>query len=159
MPIYNIPKGAKFSVHPLQWHEGATREARIIQMFPSWKIESARTNVINKVWGYSYGIDHHYCSARLGCKLFPDYIRLVTYVYDGGIRLREKKLKDFGYYDAAYTSAIDFDRKNNRWIFTLDEKNVIIDLEKATTPRRGAYLFPYYNDGAPHKIETLINKP
>lgn len=157
MPIYTIPKGAKFSVHPLQWHEGTTREARIIQMFPSWKIEGART-IINKVWGYSYGIDHQYCSARLGCKLFPDYIRLVTYVYDQGVRLREKKLKDFDYNDAVFTSAIDFDKKNNQWIFTIDEKIVKVPVN-STTPRQGAFLFPYYNDGAPHKIETLINKP
>jgi len=160
MPIYTIPKEAKFSHHPLQWHTGTTAEVRMVHMFNNWKIDGARTNVINKVWGYSYSIDHHYCSARLGCKLFPDFIRLVTYVYDAGVRLRDKKLKEFGYNDAVFISAIDFVSAGDKsaWLFTVDGKEISQPVSKDTKPKSGAFLFPYYNDGAPHKIETLITK-
>lgn len=150
--IYIIPKGKNNCRHPLSWHNGTVKEARLVTL-TDWHTGGTYT-FISKIWGYAYG-NHHYSSARLGIKLFPDYARLVTYVYDLGVRIKEKKIIDIEY-GSTFVSSIDFE--SHTWVFRVDNKTVLVPA--AARVQAGFYLFPYFGgtETAPKNIITEIQK-
>ena len=134
----------------MQWHNGTTSETRMITLL-DWYTGETFT-FISKLWGYSYGA-HQHNSARLGIKLFPDYVRLVTYVYDSGVRLKEQKIIDLPY-GSAFVSGIDF--KQGSWVFKVDQKETGVKV--TSRPEFGYFLFPYFGGRvtAPKDIKTEI---
>lgn len=135
--IYTIKKGQHSCKHSLSAHSGTVREARIVTVTSSWRHEGIKS--IHKLWGFGYGYQHHINSARLGLKLFADYFRLVTYVYDNGIRLKEKKITDLPY-DTTFASSIDY--SSQAFLFIVDGVEVKVSVSQ--TPKPGFYLFPYF---------------
>lgn len=135
--IYTIKKGQHSCKHPLSSHSGTVNEARIVTVDESWKHDGIKS--IHKLWGFGYGFDHHINSARLGIKLFADYFRLVTYIYDAGIRLREKKIIDYPY-DTTFASSIDY----NQGYFVFNVDGVEAKVSVTQKPKPGFYLFPYF---------------
>lgn len=135
--IYTIKKGQHSCKHTLSAHSGTVREARIVTVDESWRHEGIKS--IHKLWGFGYGYQHQINSARLGLKLFADYFRLVTYIYDAGIRLKEKKIKDYPY-NTTFASSIDF--VSGLLVFNVDGTEVKVSVTQ--TPKAGFYLFPYF---------------
>lgn len=125
----------------------------MVVMDSSWYCPGTKSSTIHKIWGYSYRISPHIHSARLGVKLFADYMRLVTYIYDGGIRLREKKIIDLPY-GSAFASSIDWDM--GFYVFRVDDAEVSQSV--GHIPGAGIYLYPYFGgqETAPHNITTEI---
>lgn len=135
--IYTIKKGQHSCKHPLSSHSGTVNEARIVTVDESWKHDGIKS--IHKLWGFGYDFNHQINSARLGMKIFPDYFRLVTYIYDGGIRIKEKKIAEYPY-GTTFISAIDYEHGVIK--FTVDGNEVKVSV--AQTPKAGFYLFPYF---------------
>lgn len=135
--IYTIKKGQHTCKHTLSAHSGTVREARIVTVDESWRHEGIKS--IHKLWGFGYDFNHHINSARLGMKLFADYFRLVTYVYDGGIRLKEQKIKDYPY-NTTFASSIDY--VQGLLVFSVDGVEAKVSVNQV--PKAGFYLFPYF---------------
>lgn len=153
---YTIKKGQHACNHLLETHAGTTAEKRTVTVHPSWQTGTKQTT-IHKLWGYSYGF-HHDCSARLGLKLLADKFRLMAYVYDGGLRIREceQKIKITELpYGSTFESEIIFDL--NRWIFTVNDKTTVVKTLH-TFAKVGYFLYPYFGgkETAPHDIKTII---
>jgi len=150
--IYTIKKGGHSCSHPMQWHNGTTSETRMITLL-DWYTGETFT-FISKLWGYSYGA-HQHNSARLGIKLFPDYVRLVTYVYANRVRLKEKFICEMEY-GSTFVSGIDY--SEGWWRFMVDDR--MVEVSTVVRPKWGYFLFPYYggSEPAPKNILTTIEK-
>lgn len=153
MAVYIIKKGRHSSGVHIAFHAGTLVESRMVTVTGTWRHEGIKS--IHKLWGFCYGIHHHFNSARLGLKLFDDYIRLMTYVYDAGMRMKEKKIADLPY-DSTFKSTIVY--TDNVFIFSVNDTDV--DVPVSQSPCAGYYLYPYFGgkETPERDVITIIAK-
>ena len=109
---------------------------------------------INKLWGFSEGINNQYNSARIGWSWNNDALRLYGYVYAMGVRhMQEITSVSIG---ADITCSIKL--AGNTYLFTVNGVSISMPRGLSTTQASGYQQYPYFggDETAPHLITILI---
>jgi hypothetical protein len=116
--------------------------------------DSTNQTDINKLWGFSEGLDNQYNSARIGWAWVDNQLRLYTYVYNDGVRSFQQISAIPINADVMCNIAIS----GNEYIFTVDKTVIRM---KRTAPGDiavGLQQYPYFggDEPAPHDISILL---
>ena len=119
----------------------------------SYKLSDEDQEDINKLFGYSLGINHHKDSARFGWFYQDGTIHLHAYVYDNGVR-KSKLIKNLDLNTEYILTLVD---EVENWLFSVDDSwSVIAEtrISKSSNFKIGYKLWPYFggNNTAPHDI-------
>lgn len=109
---------------------------------------------INKLWGFSEGINNQYNSARIGWSWNNDALRLYAYVYASGVR----------HYQEITSVAIGSDIScsiklaGNTYLFTVNSVSISLPRGSSTSQASGYQQYPYFggDETAPHLISIMI---
>ena len=109
---------------------------------------------INKLWGFSEGINNQYNSARIGWSWNNDALRLYGYVYASGVR----------HYQEITSVAIGSDIScsiklaDNTYLFTVNSVSISLPRGSSTSQASGYQQYPYFggDETAPHLISIMI---
>ncbi|HKB45514.1 MAG TPA: hypothetical protein VKC90_14035 [Chitinophagaceae bacterium] len=109
---------------------------------------------VNKLWGFSEGIDNQYNSARIGWSWNNDTLRLYAYVHVNGVMQFQEITP------VALDTDINCSIKvsGNSYIFTVNSNTVTMPRGLSTTQASGYQQYPYFggDETAPHLITILI---
>jgi hypothetical protein len=109
---------------------------------------------INKLWGFTEGINNQYNSARIGWSWNNDALRLYGYVYANGIR-----------YSQEITSVVigsditcSIKLAGSTYLFTVNGVSISLPRGPSTSQASGYQQYPYFggDEVAPHLITILI---
>ena len=109
---------------------------------------------INKLWGFSEGINNQYNSARIGWSWNNNALRLYGYVYAKGVRhMQEITSVSIG---ADITCSIKL--AGNTYLFTVNGVSISLPRGLSATQASGYQQYPYFggNETAPHLITIMI---
>lgn len=111
---------------------------------------------INKLYGFTEGMDPHINSARIGWGFSDGKLRLYAYAYNNKQRL-SREISAVNINDTI-TCAIKLD--GFKYIFSVNDKQVELSRHQAGTTASGYQLFPYFggDEVAPHLIRILISE-
>lgn len=109
---------------------------------------------INKLWGFSEGINNQYNSARIGWSWNQDALRLYGYVYANGVR----------HYQEITTVAIGTDitcsikLAGNTYLFTVNGVSISLPRGPSTSQASGYQQYPYFggDETASHLITIMM---
>jgi hypothetical protein len=116
---------------------------------------------VNKLWGFSEGLNNQYNSARIGWRWLNDQLELFAYVYVNGTLLRDPVS-----YDPPFIKTVAIGSEINcsiavsgsNYIFTVD--GIIVKTSRGTSVSKfnGYQQYPYFggNLTAPHLINIYI---
>jgi hypothetical protein len=116
---------------------------------------------VNKLWGFSEGLNNQYNSARIGWRWLNDQLELFAYVYVKGTLLR-----DPASYDPPFIKAVPIGKEiscsiavsGGNYVFTVD--SVVVKTPRGTTAGNysGYQQYPYFGGTltAPHLINIYI---
>lgn len=110
---------------------------------------------INKLFGFSEGMDPHKNSARIGWSFNKDSLRLYGYVYNNAVLATQEittcKIGDI------ISCSIKTDKKN--YTFIVDDKSVTLERGVTSELAEGYQLYPYFggDETAPHNISIFIS--
>jgi hypothetical protein len=109
---------------------------------------------INKLWGFSEGIDNQLNSARIGWAWYQNALRLYGYVYKNGVRSWQE------------ITAVDIDTdiscsialSPTQYIFQVNKTTITMERGPATPIATGLQQFPYFggDETAPQVITILL---
>ena len=109
---------------------------------------------INKLWGFSEGINNQYNSARIGWSWNNEALRLYAYAYKNGIREYQEITP------VAIGADINCSIKvsGNSYVFTVNSSTVTLPRGPSATQASGYQQYPYFggDETAPHLITILI---
>lgn len=174
MATYTIKKGRHYSTNWLGlffrflfgWHFGS--EQRVVVRFSKSCLHGnddpldAKDELKDrhKVFGLSSSFfSHHESSARFAWVEHNGYIRLYTYVYSGGRKLKDKGIMTIPV-ERDYVLVLQ--RATHVWWFTLETIEGTIIASKSvlvkgkTGPHIYRKLYPYYGGDHPAKVDTKI---
>jgi len=109
---------------------------------------------INKLWGFTEGINNQYNSARIGWSWNNDTLRLYGYVYANGVRhYQEITTVTIG---ADITCSIKL--AGDTYLFTVNGVSVSLPRGPSATQASGYQQYPYFggDETAPHLITIMI---
>jgi hypothetical protein len=111
---------------------------------------------INKLWGFSEGINNQYNSARIGWSWNNDALRLYGYVYANGVRHYQEITSVIIGTDITCSIKL----AGNTYLFTVNGVSVSLPRGPSTTQASGYQQYPYFggDETAPHLI-TIMIKP
>jgi hypothetical protein len=109
---------------------------------------------INKLWGFTEGINNQYNSARIGWSWNQDALRLYGYVYTNGIR----------HYQEITTVLIGTDitcsikLAGNTYLFTVNGVSISLPRGPSSLQASGYQQYPYFggDETAPHLVTIMI---
>ena len=110
---------------------------------------------INKLYGFSEGMDPHKNSARIGWSYNNDSLRLYAYVYNNYVLATQQittcKIGE------VFNCSIKVDKKN--YTFFVGDKSVTLERAVVTEVAEGYQLYPYFggDETAPHNINIFIS--
>jgi len=116
---------------------------------------------VNKLWGFSEGIDNQYNSARIGWRWLNGELQLFAYVHINGTLLRDPVS-----YDPPFIKSVQIGSEiicsiaisGNKYIFTVD--GVVVQTPRGATGTKysGYQQYPYFGGTltAPHLINIYI---
>jgi hypothetical protein len=112
---------------------------------------------INKLFGFSDNdADHHNYSARFGWRWDNNALRLFGYVYNNKVISKSEimVIKIGTLYQCSIRVTAD------KYLFTVDEKTVLIPRSSTTITGSGYKLYPYFggDETAPHDIHIWIKE-
>ncbi|MBC7867414.1 MAG: hypothetical protein H7X88_07760 [Gloeobacteraceae cyanobacterium ES-bin-316] len=113
-------------------------------------IDPANQLDINKLIGFSEGSNNHINSARLGWSWNEGALRLYGYVYANGVRIsREIAVVDIG-----TTIRVGIRISGKEYIFSVNEKKLVLPRGLETESVSGYWQFPYFggDEVAPHDM-------
>lgn len=154
---YIIQKGAHYSdQNPLK--PITTAEMKFMVKFDSSAIYQTilpeNQYAINKLWGFSEGIDNHYNSARIGWSWTDNALRLYGYVYvHGELHFQEITSATIG-----TEIACSIKPEGNRYLLAANGIVVSLPRGPSSLEASGYQQYPYFggNEVAPHAITILI---
>jgi len=117
-------------------------------------VNAANQKDINKLYGFSEGIDNHVNSARIGWAWYKDALRLYAYTYCNGTRdFKEITTVDIG---AGVMCGIKV--SGSEYIFSVDKMIVTMPRAVQSTVASGYQLYPYFggDETAPARIQVQI---
>jgi len=109
---------------------------------------------INKLWGFTEGINNQYNSARIGWSWNNNALRLYGYVYANGVR----------HYQEITSIAIGSDitcsikLADNTYVFTVNGISISLPRGPSSSQVSGYQQYPYFggDETAPHLITIMI---
>jgi hypothetical protein len=120
-------------------------------------IEEKNQSDINKLFGFSdNNAAHHEYSARFGWRWSDNALRLFAYIYNNSVM----SFKEIGIVKIGTENICSIKVDSNKYIFSLNKKEVIVPRESTTTFGEGYKLFPYFggDELAPHDISIWIEE-
>lgn len=109
---------------------------------------------INKLWGFSEGMDNHYNSARIGWSWTSDALRLYGYVYvNGELHYQEITSVLIGEEIACTIKLVE-----NTYLFTVNGVTASLPRGLSSAQANGYQQYPYFGgiEVAPHVITIQI---
>ena len=126
-----------------------------------YSISTADSTDINKLYGFSEGIDNHQNSARIGWRYMNSRLELFAYVYVNGTLLRDATT-----YDPPFIKTVEIGNEINcsiavsgaYYIFIVDGVEVRTARGRTTSTYSGYQQYPYFggNAVAPHLMNFYI---
>lgn len=119
--------------------------------------EEKNQSDINKLFGFSdNNAAHHEYSARFGWRWSDNALRLFAYIYNNSVM----SFKEIGIVKIGSENICSIKVDSNKYIFSLNKKEVIMPRESTTTVGEGYKLFPYFggDELAPHDISIWIEE-
>ena len=109
---------------------------------------------INKLWGFSEGINNQYNSARIGWSWNNDALRLYGYVYSKGVR----HMQEITSVAIGTDIACSIKLAGNTYLFSVNGVSISLPRGLSTTQASGYQQYPYFggNETAPHLITIMI---
>lgn len=109
---------------------------------------------INKLYGFSEGLNNQYNSARIGWNWYNNKLNLYAYVYKKGVR-SFKKITSVAI-GAEHTCSIKVSGTN--YIFTVNGVSITLSRANKTSTASGFRQYPYFggDETAPHEITIRI---
>jgi hypothetical protein len=109
---------------------------------------------INKLWGFSEGIDNHVNSARIGWSWTDNALRLYGYVYVHGI-LHSQEITSVA---VGAEISCSIKPQEDRYLFSINASTVSLPRGPSGAQAIGYQQYPYFggNEVAPHVITILI---
>ena len=95
---------------------------------------------INKLYGFSEGIDNHFNSARFGWGWSKNALHLYAYVYAEG----ERKYKEISTVAIGAAIACSITIKGGQYLFSADGKNVELGRGLKDESVKGYWQYPYF---------------
>lgn len=110
---------------------------------------------INKLFGFTEGLDPHKNSARIGWSYNNDSLRFYGYVYNNSV-LATQEITTCAI-GKVFNCSIKIDKKN--YIFSVGEKSITLERGVSTDLAEGYQLYPYFggDETAPHTINIFIS--
>ena len=140
------------------WKSVTTSEMKFMVKFDSSAIYKTvlpeNQYAVNKLWGFSEGIDNHYNSARVGWSWNMDSLRLYGYVYvNGELHYQEITSVNIGEEIACSIKLVE-----NTYLFMVDDIVVSLPRGLSGSQANGYQQYPYFggNEVAPHLITIRI---
>lgn len=157
---YFIPKNWHYSLH-LPWRVDTKKIFRFKVTFDLnclYDLNSIDNLDINKLYGFSFGNNHHKNSIRIGwnCQEKNDKISLFAYWYQNGDR-NSIKLLDVDIFQEIQITMINLPSSNKCQIVI--GKNIFsIPFNYKDIERKGWRLFPYFggNQKTPHAMNIYL---
>jgi len=109
---------------------------------------------INKLWGFTEGINNQYNSARIGWSWNKNALRLYGYVHANGVRhYQEITSVTIG---SDITCSIKL--ADNTYLFTVNGISISLPRGPSSTQASGYQQYPYFggDETAPHLITIMI---
>ncbi len=108
---------------------------------------------INKLYGFSEGIDPHVNSARIGWSYNNNKLRLYAYIYNNG----ERRSQELSVVNIGSIISCSIKADTN-YIFKVNNITKTLPRFLQTTVVAGYQLFPYFGGGetAPHPVKIYI---
>ncbi len=109
---------------------------------------------INKLYGFSEGIDNHLNSARIGWSWNKNALRLYAYVYADGIR----NFKEISTVAIGAVICITISISEKEYIFSVGGKKLSLPRALDETTVSGYWQYPYFggDETAPHNTYIYI---
>lgn len=109
---------------------------------------------INKLWGFTEGINNQYNSARIGWSWNNDALRLYGYVYANGVRYSQEITSVV--IGSEITCSIKL--AGSIYLFTVNGVSISLPRGPSTSQASGYQQYPYFggDEVAPHLITILI---
>ena len=109
---------------------------------------------INKLYGFSEGLNHQYNSARIGWAYNDGALRLYAYAYNRGVRASQEITSVAIGTDVACRISVS----GNLYIFTVNNVSVTLSRANSTSSASGYQLYPYFggDEVAPQNIYISI---
>jgi hypothetical protein len=109
---------------------------------------------INKLYGFSEGIDHQYNSARIGWAWVDNALRLYAYAYNKGVRESQEICPASIGTDITCSISLS----GSTYVFNVNGKTVTLSRGPSTSTASGYQLYPYFggDEVAPHDILIKI---
>jgi hypothetical protein len=113
-------------------------------------LETANQGDVNKLYGFSEGIDNHLNSARIGWNWQNNALRLYAYAYANGIR----NYKEISTVIIGETINLSIGISANKYLFTAGEKKLELPRALHSATVEGYWQYPYFggDEVAPHTI-------
>jgi hypothetical protein len=137
-----------------------TSDMRFAVRFDSSAIYKTTDSVnqydINKLWGFSEGLNHQFHSARIGWRWSDSALRLFGYVYDSGQRYSQ----EIGIVELNKNIECGIKLQGDKYAITADNKTVYLSRGPLDTVANGYQLYPYFggDETAPQNIKIMIKE-
>ncbi len=111
---------------------------------------------INKLYGFSEGLNHQYNSARIGWAYNDKALRLYAYAYNKGVR----ESQEITTVSTGTEISCSISLSGYFYIFTVDNVSVTLPRANSTTSASGYQLYPYFggDEVAPQNIYISIKQ-
>lgn len=105
---------------------------------------------INKLWGFSEGLNHQYNSARIGWNYYGNALRLHAYVYSKGVRYSQ----EITTIPVGAEIACGIKLSGSKYLITANGITVTMPRGLSTSRASGYQLYPYFggDETAPQDI-------
>jgi len=136
----------------------STAEMKFVARFDSTAIYQTISLVnqydINKLYGFSEGIDNQYNSARFGWRWSDGALRLFGYVYKSGVR----NSLEIGNFNLNSDIICSIKLNGSNYTFTANGLSISLPRGLSTLTARGYQQYPYFggDETAPHTINIKI---
>jgi hypothetical protein len=109
---------------------------------------------INKLWGFSEGLNNQYNSARIGWGWSDEALRLYAYAYVKGVRHSQ----EISTVPIGVDINCSIKVSGSTYIFTVNSTSVTLPRGLSTSSASGYQQYPYFggDETAPHTIRILI---
>ncbi|MHA4844167.1 hypothetical protein ACX0G7_08385 [Flavitalea antarctica] len=120
-------------------------------------INPANQYDVNKLYGFSDNNEHHHRnSARFGWRWSDSALRIFAYVYNEGAMMT----REIGTITIGTAHQFEIEISQGSYIFTLNEKKLVMSRTSRTHTGIGYKLYPYFggDEAAPHDVRILIRE-
>ena len=163
---FTIKKGAHYCDQSTLSHVSGTSMSFVAKfdstaIYPAVITDYNHAYDVNKLWGFSEGLNNQYNSARIGWRWLNGQLQLFAYVYVKGTLLRDPVS-----YDPPFIKSVQIGSEVNcsiavsgsKYFFTVDGVVVQTTRGATTTTYSGYQQYPYFggNLTAPHLINIYI---